>query len=158
MKPVESQGGAQFAFGRTASRLSASSPARDATCSGATALLSMLRFARFRFRLLSLACFALAALGAARTRAQQTVPDYELPGIQYSKRTPNDAVARLQRRLDAGELVFQGTGRELLLAVLKALQVPVESQTLVFSKTSLQKERIGPATPRAVRDRSLRPA
>lgn len=80
----------------------------------------------------------------------QTVPDYELPPVGYSKATPNDAVARLQRRIDRGELVFHETGRELLLAVLKALQVPVESQTLVFTKTSLQKSLISPATPRAL--------
>jgi hypothetical protein len=115
-----------------------------------TVSISMLRFAFFRVPLLSLAGFALVASSAPRVRAQQAVPDYELPEIAYSKATPDDAVARLQRRIDAGELVFQGTGRELLLAVLKALHVPVESQTLVFSKTSLQKERISPETPRAL--------
>jgi hypothetical protein len=37
-----------------------------------------------------------------------------------------------------------------LLSVLKQLNVPVSSQTLVFSKTSLQSERISPKTPRAL--------
>jgi hypothetical protein len=36
------------------------------------------------------------------------------------------------------------------MALLEALDVPVSSQTLVFSKTSLQRERIGPRTPRAL--------
>ena len=37
-----------------------------------------------------------------------------------------------------------------LPALLKALEVPTESQLLVFSKTSLQRHRISPRTPRAV--------
>jgi hypothetical protein len=99
-----------------------------------------------------LVCFALPVVGPVATRAQmpKTVPDYELPAIRYSKATPNDAVSRLQRRMESGELVFNESGRDLLLAVLKALEVPVESQTFVFSKTSLQKELISPATPRAL--------
>jgi hypothetical protein len=111
----------------------------------------MTRFVSLRSRPL-LFCSALLAVEAvpARGQSQKTVPDYELPAIGYSKATPDDAVARLQRRIDAGELVFTETGRDLLLAVLKALHVPVESQTLVFSKTSLQKELISPSTPRAL--------
>lgn len=96
------------------------------------------------------AVLLLASALAVPARAQKAVPDYALPEINYMKATPNDAVARLQRQVDAGELVFQATGRELLLAVLKALDVPVESQTLVFSKTSLQKQLINPSTPRAL--------
>jgi hypothetical protein len=37
-----------------------------------------------------------------------------------------------------------------LISVLKQLKVPVSSQVLVFSKTSLQSERISPKTPRAI--------
>jgi hypothetical protein len=37
-----------------------------------------------------------------------------------------------------------------LISLLKALKIPVSSQTLVFSKTSLQSERISPKTPRAI--------
>jgi hypothetical protein len=60
-------------------------------------------------------------------------------------------VACLQSRL-AGRndtLRFQPT-RGYLASLLRALQVPVSSQTLVFSKTSLQSELVGPKTPRAV--------
>lgn len=94
----------------------------------------------------ALAAFVLASAEAA----PGSVPDYELPPVRYSKARPEDAVARLQRRVDAGELSFTQNGRELLLAVLEALRVPVESQTFVFSKTSLQKELISPQTPRAL--------
>ena len=37
-----------------------------------------------------------------------------------------------------------------LRSVLRKLQVPVSSQTLVFSKTSLQRNEISPQTPRAL--------
>lgn len=98
--------------------------------------------------------FVLAAAWAGTTtgwaQPRRNVPEYELPPVNYSKATPNDAVTALQRRIAAGELAFKQSGRELLLEVLHALQVPVESQMLVFSKTSLQKELIGPALPRAL--------
>jgi hypothetical protein len=98
-------------------------------------------------RFLPIAFFLAGTLGV---RGQNNVPDYELPAVAYSKTPPNDAITHLQKRIAAGEVTLPGTDRELLLNVLKALNVPVESQTLVFSKTSLQKERISPATPRAL--------
>lgn len=103
-----------------------------------------------RAHLIAVTTLALIAAGAASAWAAQRVPDYELPAIKYMQSTPNDAVAQLQRRIDAGELSFEENGRELLLAVLQALDVPVESQLLVFSRTSLQKELISPSTPRAL--------
>lgn len=90
-------------------------------------------------------------LGVTAARAQRAaVPDYELPPVNYSKATSENSVTRLQRRLETGELSFKENGKELLLAVLRALRVPVETQTLVFTKTSLQKALITPATPRAL--------
>lgn len=62
-----------------------------------------------------------------------------------------DPVARLQAALDGGAPTpsFDPvTG--WLPAVLEALDVPVSSQTLVFSRTSLQTDRIGPWAPRAL--------
>jgi hypothetical protein len=62
-----------------------------------------------------------------------------------------DPVARLQQRIDAGEVKLPYAGRHGYLdAVLRELKVPVSSQTLVFSKTSLQRDHISPATPRAL--------
>src|SRR5207249_3742218 len=62
-----------------------------------------------------------------------------------------DPIARLQKRLAEGtvKLNFE-PGRGYLPALLEALRVPASSQTLVFSKTSSQRERIDPQTPRAV--------
>jgi hypothetical protein len=65
--------------------------------------------------------------------------------------TRNDAVARLQQRLERGEVQLEyadTTG--YLQAVLTLLQVPVSSQGLVFSKTSLQANYISPQNPRAI--------
>jgi hypothetical protein len=60
-------------------------------------------------------------------------------------------VSKLQASLDKGEqqLGFQPK-LGYLPAVLKALNIRVESQLLVFSQTSLQRQRISPRTPRAV--------
>jgi len=62
-----------------------------------------------------------------------------------------DPVALLQRRLSEGKVQLgfvPGTG--YLPALLKALGVPVSSQTLVFSKTSSQADLVSPTTPRAI--------
>jgi hypothetical protein len=73
------------------------------------------------------------------------------PAIEYPDRQTNDAVAELARRLDAGtvKLRFEKDSG-FLLSVLEALKVPIESQSVVFSKTSLQSHYIGPANPRAL--------
>jgi len=71
--------------------------------------------------------------------------------IRYASSTPSDPVARLQGRLDAGtaRLPFDIT-TGYLRSVLEALGIPVESQLLVFSKTSFQRELISVARPRAL--------
>jgi len=75
----------------------------------------------------------------------------ERPPIEYSKREPANCVSRLQSRLSQGELQLEyDEERGYLASLLKALHVPVESQMLVYSKTSLQRDHISPRTPRAV--------
>jgi hypothetical protein len=71
--------------------------------------------------------------------------------IQYATRPANDPVERLNRKMVRGEvkLEFDDT-HGYLRSVLKALEVPVESQMLVFSKTSFQAAAISPAWPRAL--------
>ena len=64
--------------------------------------------------------------------------DFEQAPIRYTATAPDNPVSRLQERLDAGTATLawnEGTG--WLAAVLAALDVPVSSQTLVFSKTSV---------------------
>jgi hypothetical protein len=77
--------------------------------------------------------------------------DFERPPINYSKAKPNNSIERLQEKIDAGELTLPFHGeRGYLSAVLNALHVQESSQVLVFSKTSLQRHRIAPWSPRAV--------
>jgi hypothetical protein len=57
----------------------------------------------------------------------------------------------LNGRLQRGEVSFEKTGPSgYLTSVLSALNVPIDSQVLVFSKTSFQAPRINPSNPRAI--------
>jgi hypothetical protein len=73
------------------------------------------------------------------------------PAIEYAKRPVDDPVARLQKRLSTGEVKLRyAPDMGYLGSVLRALEVPAESQVLVFSKTSFQAPRIVPRLPRAI--------
>jgi hypothetical protein len=77
--------------------------------------------------------------------------DIEKPPIQYSDSRPDNVISRLEDQLRAGKAKLEyEPGRGYLKAVLRELKVPVSSQVLVFSKTSLQRQRISPRTPRAI--------
>ncbi|QDV61486.1 hypothetical protein [Crateriforma conspicua] len=92
-----------------------------------------------------LSFFLLGATASAQRAA------YERPPIDYLNADVDDAVARLQQRIDDGQttLAFDETFG-YLPAVLGELEIPVSSQMLVFSKTSLQIHRISPRRPRAI--------
>lgn len=89
------------------------------------------------------------ATGGGALRAQG-FDDFEQAPIRYSVSTPTDAVQRLEARLQAGELRLEGEEAEVVAALLAALEVPVASQVLVFSRTSLQRALISPSRPRAL--------
>jgi hypothetical protein len=92
-----------------------------------------------------------AGLAAAGHISAQNLPEYELPPIRYSAVEASNRVTALQARRDAGDWQpTVGSGKECLRALLAALEVPVESQVLVFSKTSLQRTLIEPRRPRAL--------
>jgi hypothetical protein len=92
---------------------------------------------------------SVSLLGAARSRSQEN-EEYEQSPINYSHAEPRDAVARLKTRIAAGELKFSGDDRDVFKALLREMRVPIESQILVFSKTSFQRGRINPDHPRAL--------
>jgi hypothetical protein len=75
---------------------------------------------------------------------------FEREPISYNTAPVTDPVAKLQQKLDAGKLKLEHDGQGYLAAVLKQLNIPVSSQSLVFSKTSVQREQISPQTPRAL--------
>lgn len=80
------------------------------------------------------------------------VMEFEQGPIFYNRPAERDPIARLQKRIDAGQvkLVFEPGGHGYLRSLLENLKVPVSTQSLVFSKTSLQLHKIDPETPRAV--------
>jgi hypothetical protein len=100
------------------------------------------------FRWILAASFSLGA-GVMPVIAQST-PDYEQPPVSYSATAPRDAIARLQQRIAAGQFAFSGSDRQIVQALLAELKIPVTSQVVVFSKTSLQRGRIRPENPRAL--------
>jgi hypothetical protein len=63
----------------------------------------------------------------------------------------NDPIARLGRRIEAGQVQPRfDDERGWLPWLLETLDIPGESQMLVFSKTSIQGIHIGPHTPRMI--------
>ena len=77
--------------------------------------------------------------------------DLDSPPISYSTAEAKNPVTELQAKLKAKAVTLKPDDEfGYLKAVLKALDVPESSQVLVFSKTSLQRSRIGPKTPRAI--------
>jgi hypothetical protein len=77
--------------------------------------------------------------------------DFEREPISYSATVPQNAVADLKTELELGRVHFDFDSHTgYLPSLLKALKVPESSQMLVFSKTSFQRQRIAPKTPRAV--------
>ncbi len=110
-----------------------------------------------RLPLLALAVFVMAFLICVARAAEPTPVEITSPlpygsePINYFAESPDDAIVRIQKRLDAGELSFENRKHSgHLLDLLQGLEVPVESQTLVFSKTSLNQPLIEPKNPRAI--------
>jgi hypothetical protein len=89
--------------------------------------------------------FVAFAVGTASGQEIERAP------IHYSDATPRNVVTELQERLASGKarLAYEPE-HGYLKSLLRALDVPESSQVLVFSKTSLQRERISPKTPRAI--------
>jgi hypothetical protein len=77
--------------------------------------------------------------------------DLDRPPIRYATADTENAITALEAKLKAKTTTLVPEAEfGYLKAALKALDVPWSSQVLVFSKTSLQRSRIGPKTPRAI--------
>ena len=70
--------------------------------------------------------------------------------IAQSTTAEPDKIMRLQEQLDNGAAKLEFDSQGYVKSLLKALDIPVSSQGLVFSKTSVQRDMITPGTPRAV--------
>ena len=89
-------------------------------------------------------------VGAGVVAAAQEIP-FERAPIHYLTAPVRDPVALLDEAMRQGRVVLRHEGSQgYLRSILEQLDVPVSSQVLVFSKTSFQRARIGPRTPRAI--------
>jgi hypothetical protein len=96
---------------------------------------------------------ALAGRAFGQNDDNDTYPyvPFDHPAIAYAEPRGNDPVARLEKRLQAGQAKLEYDAKwGYLPSVLKNLAVNVDSQVLVFSKTSFQSPRIAPSTPWAL--------
>jgi hypothetical protein len=100
-------------------------------------------------RLQSAAATLVALLVIAGTAAAGV--DLEAEPIRYSKAAADNAVSRLETKIAAGKVALAHDQKfGYLKSLLQEFDVPVSSQVLVFSKTSFQRNRIDPRTPRAL--------
>lgn len=76
--------------------------------------------------------------------------EYEQAPVRYSSTQAHDATQALEAKLAAGKLVLPPDDKAAVRTLLRELNVPVESQVIVFSKTSLQRGLIAPKHPRAI--------
>ena len=93
----------------------------------------------------------LAAFASAQERLEEKfyIP-LDDPAIRYTQ-PPNDPVARLEKRLESNQSTLDySPAQGYLPSVLRELNISVDSQILVFSKTSIQLPKISPRTPRAI--------
>ncbi|BDC52927.1 hypothetical protein F183_A52420 [Bryobacterales bacterium F-183] len=101
---------------------------------------------------------ALFCLAQAQTTAQppadftgSSLFPLDGPGVRYTGVPATDPVAKLQRELESGTRKLTPDPKTgYLKPILEALRIPIDSQTLVFSKTSFQMNRIHPGNPRAI--------
>lgn len=105
-------------------------------------------------RLLAVGCVTWLAT-VALASSQQRTPFAGLldqhPAIDYRGGALSDVVSVLQREIAAGRRTLAFDGQQgYLRSMLAALDVPVESQVLLFSKTGLQHPFTGPENPRAL--------
>lgn len=77
--------------------------------------------------------------------------DYKAPPHNYWDREPQDVFTKLMKRMQSGEVKLDTSDeKSFASSVLAALDVPVSSQLLVYSATSMQSERINARNPRAL--------
>ena len=91
-----------------------------------------------------------AVVSAGQLAERRFAGSIEHPAIEYATRPATDDVTRVDRLLQSGELqLVAAPDARYLRAVLGALDVPIESQILVFKKTGVQSHFTSPTNPRA---------
>jgi hypothetical protein len=91
------------------------------------------------------------AIGLAAQSRLNAADDFEREPINYSATIPQNVVSKLKTEFDFNRTHFDFDPRwGYLRSLLREFHVPESSQMLVFSKTSFQRQRISPKTPRAL--------
>lgn len=92
-----------------------------------------------------------ASGGWCAVEKPRAVLDFKAAPHNYWERQPQDACTALMAKIASGEAKLDTSGEKAFVrSVLDALKVPVSSQLLVYSATSMQSERINPRNPRAL--------
>ena len=87
----------------------------------------------------------------SRIQAAEPRPGIFNPLHEYDTRPVDDRFSRYVASLEAGEVQLDTSSEQaMLVSLLKELEVPVSSQMLVYTATSLQKGLISPRNPRAL--------
>jgi hypothetical protein len=98
----------------------------------------------------SVVLLSLALVFARGPLPAQSREDFENPPVSYSTTAPDAAAKKLEARLASGALTLAGLDKAIVATLLREFRVPISSQVVVFSKTSLQRGRINPDHPRAL--------
>lgn len=110
------------------------------------------------------AVLLLSAAGAMAWDLNAALADDDMPTIKLTDRIPygrkpvdyfgtelSDAVSEVSKQLDSGKAQLVADDRfGYLLSTLELLNVPLESQVLVYSKTARTPDLVSPKTPRAI--------
>ena len=92
-----------------------------------------------------------ALISAEAMGAEPGWRDIDAPPHLYHQRAPADRVTRMKGDFESGRIALDRTSEKAFItSLLRALDVPVSSQMLVFSTTSLQLRLISPSNPRAL--------
>jgi hypothetical protein len=97
-------------------------------------------------------CFAIALRTQLGAQDDLLFDALTHPAIDYRTLDVHDPASELERKLEAGtaQLNYDRNTAGYLRSLLDALHIPVESQMLVFSKTSLQAPLSSATNPRAI--------
>lgn len=103
------------------------------------------------FTLAALATLLMAGDWTSAHGEAEAVFDFTAPPHHYWKRQPRDVCTALAAKVANGEVKLDTSSEKAFArSVLDALDVPVSSQMLVYSATSLQSAKCNPRNPRAI--------
>lgn len=102
------------------------------------------------FRFLAF-CVLASQLAAATGETVSTQVEFRKPPHDYLNHVPKDRFAGLLKKIQEGTLQLDTRDdKAFLRSLMSALDIPISSQILVFSASSLQSEIINPRNPRAL--------